>query len=122
LKQAQRNLPIDHPNHPQNTSAASGSATTVGSTENIILTTGVTAEKLMFDRAIEMSRTAAVDELTGHNLAGCDINYSTAIAMVEAILEDEEDSSSRRLDTEDVTGLETEDRQTVLTRTSCPTI
>ncbi|KAF1914893.1 Serine/threonine-protein kinase atg1 [Ampelomyces quisqualis] len=114
LKQAQQNLPMDHPNHPHNFSAASGSATTVGSAENILLTTGVTAEKLMYERAIEMSRTAAVDELTGHNLAGCDINYSTAIAMVEAILEDEEDSSSRKLETEDINGLESEDRQNIL--------
>ncbi|KAH7401781.1 Serine/threonine-protein kinase atg1 [Phaeosphaeria sp. MPI-PUGE-AT-0046c] len=113
LKQAQQNLPVDHPSHPQNQSAASGSATTVGSAENILLTTGVTAEKLMYDRAIEMSRTAAVDELTGHNLPSCDINYSTAIAMLEAILEDEEESGSRRAESEEINGLETEDRQMI---------
>ncbi|KAH8731491.1 Serine/threonine-protein kinase atg1 [Phaeosphaeriaceae sp. PMI808] len=113
LKQAQRQLPSDHPSHPQNLSAASGSATTVGSAENILLTTGVTAEKLMYERAIEMSRTAAVDELTGHNLPSCDINYSTAIAMLEAILEDEDESSSRKLDNEEIAGLETEDRQSI---------
>ncbi|KAL5121915.1 Serine/threonine-protein kinase [Pleosporales sp. CAS-2024a] len=113
LKQAQQHLPADHPSHPQNLSAASGSATTVGSAENILLTTGVTAEKLMYDRAIEMSRSAAVDELTGHNLPSCDINYSTAIAMLEAILEDEEESSSRKLESEEINGLETEDRQSI---------
>lgn len=112
LKQAQLNLPVDHPSHPQNQSAASGSATTVGSAENILLTTGVTAEKLMYDRAIEMSRTAAVDELTGHNLPSCDINYSTAIAMLEAILEDEEEGS-RKPETEEIDGLESEDRQMI---------
>ncbi|KAH4040059.1 serine/threonine-protein kinase atg1 [Parastagonospora nodorum] len=113
LKQAQQHLPTDHPSHPQNLSAASGSATTVGSAENILLTTGITAEKLMYDRAIEMSRSAAVDELTGHNLPSCDINYSTAAAMLEAILEDEEESGSRKLDTEEINGLETEDRQSI---------
>jgi serine/threonine-protein kinase ULK/ATG1 len=118
LKQAQQHLPSDHPSHPQNLSAASGSATTVGSAENILLTTGVTAEKLMYERAIEMSRTAAVDELTGHNLPSCDINYSTAIAMLEAILEDEDESSSRKLDSEEINGLETEDRQMIQKRKS----
>ncbi|KAF2033832.1 Serine/threonine-protein kinase atg1 [Setomelanomma holmii] len=113
LKQAQQNLPQDHPSHPQNLSAASGSATTVGSAENILLTTGVTAEKLMYERAIEMSRTAAVDELTGQNLPSCEMNYGTAIAMLEAILEDEDESSSRKLDSDEINGLETEDRQLI---------
>ncbi|KAF1941880.1 Serine/threonine-protein kinase atg1 [Clathrospora elynae] len=113
LKQAQQQLPADHPSHPQNLSAASGSATTVGSAENILLTTGVTAEKLMYDRALEMSRQAAVDELTGHNLGNCDINYWTAIVMLEAILEDEDDSSNVKLDAEEINGLDGEDRQSI---------
>lgn len=113
LKQAQVQLPIDHPSHPQNRSSASGSATTIGSAENILLTTGVTAEKLMYDRALEMSRTAAVNELVGTDLPGCDLNYLTAILMLEAILEDEEESSSRRLDGEEINGLESEDRQSI---------
>lgn len=114
LKQAQQQLPTDHPSHPQNLSAASGSATTVGSAENILLTTGVTAEKLMYDRALEMSRQAAVDELTGLNLPGCDMNYWTAIVMLEAILEDEDETSSRnKLDGEEINGLDGEDRQSI---------
>ncbi|CAO2648722.1 Nn.00g096710.m01.CDS01 [Neocucurbitaria sp. VM-36] len=114
LKQAQQQLPSDHPSHPQNLSAASGSATTVGSADNILLTTGVTAEKLMYDRALEMSRQAAVDELTGLNLPNCDINYWTAIVMLEAILEDEDESSSRnKLDVEEINGLDGEDRQSI---------
>jgi serine/threonine-protein kinase ULK/ATG1 len=121
LKQAQQNLPADHPSHPQNQSEASGSATTVGSAENILLTTGITAEKLMYDRAIEMSRTAAIDELTGHNLPSCDINYWTAIQMLDAILEDEDDSSSRKLDGEEINGLETEDKQSIQKRV-CPVL
>lgn len=117
LKQAQQQLPPDHPSHPQNQSAASGSATTVGSAENILLTTGVTAEKLMYDRALEMSRQAAVDELTGSNLPGCDMNYWTAIVMLEAILEDEDESSGgNRLDGEEINGLDGEDRQSIQKR------
>lgn len=116
LKQAQQQLPIDHPSHPSNLSAESGSATTIGSAENILLTTGVTAEKLMYDRALEMSRTAAVNELVGTDLPGCDLNYLTAILMLEAILEDEDDSSSRRMDGDEINGLETEDRQAIQKR------
>jgi serine/threonine-protein kinase ULK/ATG1 len=117
LKQAQLQLPLDHPSHPQNRSSASGSATTIGSAENILLTTGVTAEKLMYERALEMSRTAAVNELVGQDLVGCDLNYLTAILMLEAILEDEDESSSRKFDEEVINGLETEDRQSIQKRT-----
>ncbi|KAJ4301179.1 Serine/threonine-protein kinase [Kalmusia sp. IMI 367209] len=113
LKQAQILLPSDHPSHPNNRSTASGSATTVGSAENILLTTGVTAEKLMYERALEMSRTAAVNELVGVDLPGCDLNYWTAILMLEAILEDEDQSSSRKLDSEEIDGLESDDRKSI---------
>ncbi|KAF2740468.1 kinase-like protein [Polyplosphaeria fusca] len=113
LKLAQNQLPMEHPSHPQNRSTASGSATTVGSAENILLTTGVTAEKLMYERALEMSRTAAVNELVGADLPGCELNYWTAILMLEAILEDEDDSSSRKFEGEEINGLETEDRQSI---------
>jgi serine/threonine-protein kinase ULK/ATG1 len=113
LKQAQQQLPEDHPSHPANLSGASGSATTVGSAENILLTTGVTAEKLMYDRALEMSRTAAVNELVSADLPGCDLNYWTAILMLEAILEEEDESSSRKLEGEEINGLESEDRQSI---------
>lgn len=116
LKQAQILLPSDHPSHPNNRSTASGSATTVGSAENILLTTGVTAEKLMYDRALEMSRTAAVNELVGVDLPGCDLNYWTAILMLEAILEDEDESSSQKLGSEEIDGLENDDRQAIQKR------
>ncbi|KAK3070240.1 hypothetical protein LTS18_015153, partial [Coniosporium uncinatum] len=47
LVDAQKNLPYDHPGHPSNHAADSGSATSIGtSAENITLTSGVTAEKL----------------------------------------------------------------------------
>ncbi|CBX90155.1 similar to serine/threonine protein kinase (Pdd7p) [Plenodomus lingam JN3] len=110
LQHAQLQLPADHPAHPQNLSTtASVSATTVGSAENILLTTGVTAEKLMYDRALEMSRQAAVDELTGHNLAGCDVNYFTAIQMLDAVLEEDEGEAGG-----EIGGLDGEDRASVV--------
>jgi serine/threonine-protein kinase ULK/ATG1 len=113
LKQAQQQLPVDHPSHPSNLSTGSGSATTIGSAENILLTTGVTAEKLMYERALEMSRSAAVNELVGTDLPGCELNYSTAILMLEAILEEEEEASSRRFEADEINGLESEDRQSI---------
>ena len=129
LQQARHHLPPDHPSHPSN--ASTGSATTVGgSADNILLTTGVTAEKLMYDRALEMSRQAAVDELTGVNLAACDINYWTAIVMLEAILEDEDEGAggsrsregSGRVDVEggEINGLDGEDRRSILKCTFSP--
>ncbi|KAF2652070.1 kinase-like protein [Lophiostoma macrostomum CBS 122681] len=113
LKQAQQQLPADHPSHPSNLSTGSGSATTIGSAENILLTTGVTAEKLMYERALEMSRSAAVNELVGTDLPGCELNYSTAILMLEAILEEEEETSSRKFEADEINGLESEDRQSI---------
>ena len=116
LQDAQKSLPVDHPNHPRNRSSASGSATTIGSAENILLTTGITAEKLIYDRAIEMSRTAAVNELVGSDLGGCEMNYWTAILMLESILEEDDEGSRGRVDGEEINGLETEDRKSIQKR------
>lgn len=49
-----------------------------------------TAEKLIFDRALEMSRDAAVQEISG-DFTGCESAYTTSIWMLEALLEDDED-------------------------------
>ena len=108
LIEALKQLPLDHPNHPSNQTAVSstsgsssattgaantggGAAGAVGATassiDNINLTTGITAEKLMYERAVEMSRTAAVNELVGEDLSGCEIAYTTAIRMLEAVLD-----------------------------------
>lgn len=123
LLDAQKNLPEDHPGHPSNHSADSGSATSIGtSAENITLTSGVTAEKLMYDRAVEMSRAAAVNELVNTDLEGCEISYRTAVLMLEAVLESDEDLPSKKSNTqrkaskvedELINGLESEDRATV---------
>ncbi|KAH8428490.1 serine/threonine protein kinase ATG1 [Aspergillus melleus] len=88
LVEGQRRLPIDHPSHPNNISV--GSSVGSGSTADVVVSSGVTAEKLMYDRALEMSRAAAINELTSEDLSGCEIAYVTAIRMLEAVLEDEE--------------------------------
>ncbi|KAK5148841.1 hypothetical protein LTR04_000440, partial [Oleoguttula sp. CCFEE 6159] len=124
LVDAQKQLPLDNPGHPSNHPSASTSSTSVGtSAENINLTSGVTAEKLMYDRAVEMSRAAAVNELVGEDLAGCELNYNTAAKLLEAVLESDDEPLSRRSngtkkdrkpDDEVINGMETEDRQSVV--------
>jgi serine/threonine-protein kinase ULK/ATG1 len=119
LKRARQNLPANHPNHPSNHTAASGSTTTVdaGSAGDILLTTGITAEKLLYERSIEMSRAAAIDELTGFNLPDCDLSYMTAIMMIEAVLEEEEVSSKDKDDPDaEINGLLGEDRRSIQKR------
>ncbi|KAI5806385.1 hypothetical protein BZA77DRAFT_367607 [Pyronema omphalodes] len=75
LCQAQRDLPSSHPSHPGNLKKDAQTQQTGGVT-SFALTTGVTAEKLMYDRALEMSRAAAVNEL---------------LTLLEAILEKRDD-------------------------------
>lgn len=59
--------------------------------EQELKSTGVTAEKLMYERALDMSRAAAVNELTSTDLAGCEVSYLTAIRLLEAVLEKDGD-------------------------------
>lgn len=96
LMEAQKLLPEDHPSHPSNhgkdSAASSGSGV-----KQVYLTAGISAEKLMYDRALEMSRAAAIDEVTNENLAGCKISYVTAIRMLESVLEGDDDSAARML-------------------------
>ncbi|KAL4928865.1 serine/threonine protein kinase ATG1 [Aspergillus undulatus] len=87
LIEAQRRLPMDHPCHPNNHSLDSAGS---GASVDVVVSPGVTAEKLMYDRALEMSRSAAISELTGEDLPGCEIAYVTAVRMLEAVLEAEE--------------------------------
>lgn len=133
LIENQRRLPEDHPSHPNNISATTGSSTGMGtSADHIVVSSGITAEKLMYDRALEMSRSAAINELTGEDLAGCEISYVTAIRMLEAVLETDEDllsrkgsgsgndTGSREANDDDIpiNGMEAEDRKTVRKRKS----
>ncbi|KAL8729480.1 MAG: hypothetical protein Q9166_004728 [cf. Caloplaca sp. 2 TL-2023] len=97
LIEAQQQLPLDHPSHPSNHPAVSRSVPAMGtSADNVVVSVGVTAEKLMYDRALEMSRSAAVNELVGEDLSGCEIAYVTAIRMLEAVLEDDEESAQKK--------------------------
>ncbi|PHH75744.1 hypothetical protein CDD83_4368 [Cordyceps sp. RAO-2017] len=99
LIEAQKLLPEDQPSHPSNRGGEDDSiASSSGSgVKHVYLTPGISAEKLMYDRALEMSRAAAIDEVTNENLAGCKISYVTAIRMLEAVLEGDDDAASRRL-------------------------
>lgn len=106
LIEAQKRLPEDHPSHPSNHSRddnniAVGSqgtgATAAGSgTDGVFLSAGVSAEKLMYDRAVEMSRAAAIGEISNDDLTGCELSYMTAICMLEAVLDTDDGLGRRR--------------------------
>ncbi|KAI1485085.1 hypothetical protein F5X96DRAFT_373337 [Biscogniauxia mediterranea] len=95
LTEAQKQLPPDHPCHPSNNQLET--VTTSTGAEGIVLTPGLSAEKLMYERALEMSRAAAINEIANEDLSGCEISYVTAIRMLEAVLDNDEDLSKRRL-------------------------
>lgn len=98
LVEAQKRLPVDHSSHPANhgVDSISSSAGSSGGQE-VYLTPGISAEKLMYDRALEMSRAAAIDEVTNENLPGCELSYITAIRMLEAVLDGEDDTSTKKV-------------------------
>jgi serine/threonine-protein kinase ULK/ATG1 len=89
--EAQKDLPTNHPNHPNN---HRGELSRGSADSNFMLTTGVTAEKLMYDRALEMSRAAAVNELVGDDLPGCEVAYVTSLRLLEAVLEKRDDEAT----------------------------
>ncbi|TDZ61674.1 Serine/threonine-protein kinase ATG1 [Colletotrichum trifolii] len=95
LLKVQKLLPEDHPSHPSNHGEEAVSSAS-SSTKDVFLTPGITAEKLMYDRALEMSKTAAIDEITNENLEGCVTYYVTAIRMLEAVLDNDEGATQRR--------------------------
>lgn len=127
LIEAQKKLPEDHPGYPNNHTSSSRIAG-ASSTDGVILSSGITAEKLMYDRALEMSRSAAISEIANEDLQGCEISYITAIRMLEAVLENDEElpppqrkrASSLREGWEKkeeeavVNGINLDDRQAVL--------
>ncbi|OTB06838.1 hypothetical protein M426DRAFT_54591 [Hypoxylon sp. CI-4A] len=96
LLDAQKQLPEDHPSHP-GSNILEIAPTGTSSTEGIVLTAGLSAERLMYERALEMSRAAAINEITNDDLHGCELSYITAIRMLEAVLESDEDISKRRM-------------------------
>ncbi|KAJ9155049.1 Serine/threonine-protein kinase ATG1 [Pleurostoma richardsiae] len=95
LLEAQQRLPEDHPSHPNNHPTEATSISASGA-EGVFLTVGISAEKLMYDRALEMSRTAAINEIANEDLAGCEISYVTAIRMLEAVLDNDDEIPKRR--------------------------
>lgn len=96
LLEAQKQLPEDHSSHPANNQLETIAMGT-SSTEGIVLTAGLSAERLMYERALEMSRAAAINEIANEDLLGCEISYMTAIRMLEAVLDNDEELSKRRL-------------------------
>lgn len=96
LTGAQKLLPEDHPSYPSShgidSISSSGGSSGI---KPVYLTPGTSAEKLMYDRALEMSRAAAIDEVTNENLPGCELSYITAIRMLEAVLDSDDDSSKK---------------------------
>jgi serine/threonine-protein kinase ULK/ATG1 len=123
LQATQRKLPEAHPGHPSNHASASTTAAITTSVDHIRITSGVTAERLMFDRAVEMSRGAAVAELVGEDFQDCELGYRTSIMLLEAVLENDDEPLMRRPSAkrdksadEIINGMESEDRQTVVKR------
>ena len=126
LIETQKQLPQEHPSHPSNHAPPSGSSELGTSAENVVVTSGISAEKIMYDRAIEMSKSAAVNELVGQDLSGCERTYITAILLLEAVLEDDNDQSLKKTATknrhsqisksqdEAINGVEAEDRKAIL--------
>ncbi|ERS96788.1 ULK/ULK protein kinase [Sporothrix schenckii ATCC 58251] len=131
LVEVQRKLPEDHPSHPSNHSrvdehsgVGSVGATAGSGTDGVFLSAGVSAEKLMYDRAVEMSRAAAIGEISNDDLVGCELSYLTAICMLEAVLDTDDEPARRRssasgrdeksaLRDEDGGDINTEDQKTV---------
>ncbi|KAJ4292163.1 Serine/threonine-protein kinase [Collariella sp. IMI 366227] len=90
LIDAQKQLPEEHPSHPGNHPPEATTVTNSGA-EGVFLSAGISAEKLMYDRAVEMSRTAAINEIASEDLPGCEISYVTAIRMLEAVIDSDDD-------------------------------
>lgn len=95
LIEAQKNLPEDHPSHPSNHPSELGSPSG-SSVDGVVITPGMSAEKLMYDRAVEMSRKAAIDEISNEDLPGCELAYHTALRMLEAVIDKDDDLPKRR--------------------------
>ncbi len=126
LVEAQKKLPEDHPGHPSNHTSASR-IVGASSTDGVVLSSGITAEKLIYDRALEMSRAAAINEIANEDLPGCEISYITAIRMLEAVLENDDEAPPQRqralslkegnetnVDEEPVNGINIDDRKDVM--------
>jgi len=83
LLDAQAQLPPAHPAHPSRLPAAALAASGL----DVHISAGVSADRIMYQRAVEMGKSAAVNELMAEDLAGCEISYVTAVRMLEVVLE-----------------------------------
>ncbi|CAB4252427.1 similar to Saccharomyces cerevisiae YGL180W ATG1 Protein ser/thr kinase required for vesicle formation in autophagy and the cytoplasm-to-vacuole targeting (Cvt) pathway [Maudiozyma barnettii] len=54
-------------------------------------TEGIFLEKLLYDRALDISKNAAKMELNGQNLTSCELSYATSLWMLEVIRDDTND-------------------------------
>lgn len=57
------------------------------------------AERLIYDRALEIAKNTAKSEMGGSDLLGCELAYSTSIWMLEALLD--QDQGSEKLEDAD---------------------
>lgn len=135
LVEAQKLLPSDHPCHPSHRSTSASASIAAAQAQSlpkdqangpvdVYISPGVTAERIMYQRAVEMSRTAAVNELMGENLNDCEIGYVTAIRMLEVVLETsgieassesgKQEKAAAKKEIDDDDGLDPEDRESVL--------
>ena len=94
LIEGQNRLPDTHPSHPSN--HGTDDSALPPATGVAVITTGVTAEKLMYDRALEMSRAAAIREISYNDLPGCEISYVTAVRMLEVVIDGDGGNSVRK--------------------------
>lgn len=69
----------------------------------------VSAEKLIFDRAMELSKIAATNEKELEDLEGCQLSYGTAIWMLETLLEPPDDD-----DGDETSGIDKDDTDLVI--------
>lgn len=91
LVESHKQLPASHPDHPSNRGSTSKTGGATASANGVHLTSGVTAEKILYERATEMCRHAAVDEIANEDLQGCEVTYTTALRLLEAVLENDDD-------------------------------
>lgn len=118
LLEAQKQLPEDHPSHPQNNQQELAAIAGASGAEGIVLPAGLSAEKLMYDRALEMSRAAAINEIANEDLPGCELSYNTAIRMLEAVLDNDDDVTKKKSqgnanDQDDTLDMNQDDQQAV---------
>lgn len=81
LQEANRNLLVS-----QNTGGSESSIEEKTNEDRIF------AERLIYDRALEIAKNTAKSEMLGNDLLGCELAYSTSIWMLEALLDQDNDS------------------------------